>query len=153
MGGRGATGNGGGGGGYTKTYEDRKSGGQVYTEKGRLTLAGKSKNERNKYKKEHDMCKTLAQNGHTVVHLEDCKHSDGTYDILIDGHKADLKRTKSANNIVGYAKHATRKQGAEKVVFQFDNYTPKVKAAIKEMQDAGIHGYYFVTGSKEVKTF
>ncbi len=151
MGGRGASF--GKGGGMSKTFEDKKSGGSVSTEKSRLELAHKSKNEMAKYEKEKAMCEVLAKNGHTVVHLDDTKRSDGSYDILINGQKADLKRTQSANNIVSYARNAVRNQGADKVVFQFDKWNAKVKTAIEDLQKAGIHGYYFVTGKNNVLTF
>ena len=91
----GGSGSGGGGGGFSKTYEDGRTGGQVYTEQGRIEQSKKSNGERQKYEKEAAMCKTLAKNGHTVVHLADKKRSDGSYDILLDGHKADLKSTKA----------------------------------------------------------
>ena len=151
MGGRGASF--GKGGGLSRTYEDKKSGGSVSTEKSRLELANKSKNEMAKYQKEKEMCEVLAKNGHTVVHLDDTKRSDGSYDILIDGQKADLKRTKSANNILTYAKNAINKQGANKVVFQFDGFNAKMRSAIEDLKKEGIHGYYFVTGKENVVSF
>lgn len=147
MGGRGS------GGGYSKTYEDSRSGGKVFTEKGRLDQAKKSNSERQKYEKEASMCKVLAQNGHTIVHLADRKHSDGTYDILIDGHKADLKSTKGANNIGNYAKHATRKQGAELVVFEIKKVDGAVHREINKLSKKGIHGYYYEKGTKKLIPF
>lgn len=152
MGGRGAT-SGGGGGGFSKTFEDRKSGGQVYTEQGRIDQSKKSNGERQKYEKEAAMCKTLAKNGHTVVHLDDRNRSDGTYDILLDGHKADLKSLKGANNILREASKATKKQGAEKVVFRFDKITAEVKQKIEALKQKGIHGYYYGKGGKELFEF
>ena len=53
MGGRGAASSGGGGGSKTVvTFRDRKSGGKVYTEQGRIDLANKSGGEMDKYVKE-----------------------------------------------------------------------------------------------------
>ena len=52
MGGRGAASSGGGGGSKTVvTFRDRKSGGKVYTEQGRIDLANKSGGEMDKYVK------------------------------------------------------------------------------------------------------
>lgn len=152
MGGRVASG-GGGGGGFSKTFEDRKSGGQVYTEQGRIDQSKKSNGERQKYEKEAAMCKTLAKNGHTVVHLDDKKHSDGSYDILLDGHKADLKSTNGGNNIANYAKHATRKQGAELVVFEFKKMDGAVYSEINKLKAKGIHGYYYKKGTSTLFSF
>lgn len=151
MGGRGASGS--SGGTYSKTYEDRKSGGQVYTEQGRLDQAEKSKNEMQKYNKEHEMCKTLAKNGHTVVHLDDIKLTDGSYDILIDGHKADLKSLKGSNNILREASKATKKQGAEMVVFKFDKINAAVTQKIETLKQKGIHGYYYEEGGIDLLEF
>lgn len=99
------------------------------------------------------MCKTLAKNGHTVVHLADKKRSDGSYDILLDGHKADLKSTKGANNIGNYAKHATRKQGAELVVFEFKKVDGAVHREINKLNQKGIHGFYYEKGSSKLIPF
>ena len=79
---------------------------------------------------------------HTVVHLDDTKRSDGSYDILLDGHKADLKTTKSANNIVKYGKDAINKQKAEIVVFKFDKMDTDKHIALNKLAKQGIHGYY-----------
>ena len=46
------------------------------------------------------MCKDLARTGHHIEHLNgEGKGKGDTYDIHIDGVKADLKSVSSANNI------------------------------------------------------
>ncbi len=94
--------------GFTKTYESR-NGGSVYTEASRIEQANMNKQERAKYNKEHEMCKHLADNGHNVVHLDDRKLSDGSYDILLNGKKAELKSLKGASNIGREGKGAIKK--------------------------------------------
>lgn len=42
--------------------------------------------------------------------------------------------------------HAVRHQGAQIVLFQFDNMNRKIFGKIKELKRMGIKGFYFVTG-------
>lgn len=154
MGGRGAASSGGGGGSKTVvTFRDRKSGGKVYTEQGRIDLANKSGGEMDKYVKEKRVCETLARDGHTVVHLDDTKRTDGSYDILLDGVKGDIKCLSSSNNIQREGKKAVRKQGAEIVVFEMERIDVKVNKEISKLKEIGIHGYYFLKGSSQINTF
>ena len=69
------------------------------------------------------MCKILADNGHDIEYLRGENRPKGqTYDIRIDGIKADLKCiTGGAGNIVKYIKKALRKQGGEAVVLEIPN--------------------------------
>lgn len=151
MGGRGASFS--RGGGLSKTYEDKKSGGSVLTEKGRLDMADKSKNEMRKYQKEKEMCEVLAKNGRTVIHLDDTKRSDGSYDILVDGKKADLKSTSSTNNIVKYGEEAINKQKADIVIFRFNDINLKVRTELNKLAEKGIHGYYYKEGNERLFLF
>lgn len=96
---------------------------------------------------------TLAKNGHTVVHLDDSKRSDGTYDILLDGYKADLKSLNSANNISKRASKATKNQGAELVVFEFKKIDGAVHREINKLSNKGVHGYYYEKGSNQLISF
>lgn len=158
MGGRGAynsiSGAGGGNSsnGFSKTYVSR-NGGSVYTEASRIEQAKMNKQEMAKYNKEHEMCKHLADNGHNVVHLDDRKLKYGSYDILLDGKKAELKSLSSYNNIVREGKSAIKKQGADLVVFRFDTLSAKAKSYIKDLAKAKIHGYYYVRGQKGLECF
>lgn len=159
MGGRGSySGNGSGAGGgkssagYTKTYEG-KNGGAVYTENSRIGQSNINKQEKAKYEKEHDICKHLANNGHTVVHLDDRKLSNGSYDILLDGKKAELKSLKGASNIGREGKSAINKQRAEIVVFKFEKFSEKAAKEIVKLQNAKIHGYYYISGDKGLVRF
>ena len=69
------------------------------------------------------MCKVLADNGHDVEYLQGVNRPAGqTYDIRMDGIKADLKCiTGGASNIVKYIKKALTKQGGEAVILEFPN--------------------------------
>lgn len=155
MGGRGAMGGGGGGKGASvkQTYRNDKSGGAVYTEKSRMEIAEKSKNERQKYAKEQNIAKQLANDGHTVYHLDDSRLKDGSYDALVDGVKTDFKETGSANNIGKYAKHAIEEQNAELVVFNFTKMNVEIKKEIDKLSEKGIHGYYYEPGKKNHSRF
>ena len=109
-----------------------------------------SKQELMKYEKESEMCKVLATNGHVVRHVNDAELSDGSYDAVVDGVKADLKRLSSANNIKREARRATKRQGAEMTIFQFDNDTPQIRNVLAELKRKGFKFMYFFTGSTEI---
>lgn len=138
--------------GFTKTYEG-KNGGFVYTENSRIELSNMNKSERTKYNKEHDMCKHLANNGHTVVHLDDRKLSNGSYDILLDGKRAELKSLKGASNIGREGKSAIRKQKADLVVFKFKEINSNVHKQLNILAKKGIHGYYYKNGDGGLSKF
>jgi len=134
---------------WEKTLFDEDSGGYLVTEKSRILQSQKSPNELKKFDKEQDMCKTLACNGFAVEHLDDKKGE--SYDIHLNGIKADLKKTGSHNNMVNYAKEAIREQGAEMVVFEFEKETEEIHAEIKRLQSKKISGiYYFTKKNKAV---
>ena len=67
-------------------------------------------------------------------------------DITIDGPKADLKRLSSANNIERHAKEAVREQGADIVIFQFDNETEAIHTKLYKLKKMGYKVLYFFTG-------
>lgn len=154
MGGRGAYSSisGSGGGNFLKTYGSR-NGGTVYTEASRIEQAKMNKQEMAKYNKENEMCKHLADNGHNVVHLDDRKLSDGSYDILLDGKKAELKSLKGASNIGREGKGAIKKQKADYVIFRFKKVTSEVRKEIKKLVDEKIHGCYYAEGQKGLEWF
>lgn len=104
---------------WERTHTSPK-GGLVVTQRERIAESKVSKAERKKFVKEMRMCKVLADNGHDVEYLKGVNRPIGqTYDIHMDGIKADLKCiTKGAGNIVKYARKALKEQGAEAVVFE-----------------------------------
>lgn len=129
---------------YEKTFYDEKSKGFVVTEAARLQTANLNKQEKQKSDKEKDMCIVFAKAGHKIVRLGE-KPRVPSPDVIFDNQKADLKRTGSANNIVKYAVHAIREQGAEQILFQFDTMNRKIFNELKRLRKMGIHGYYFIT--------
>ena len=137
---------------YSMTYKS-ENGGTVYTEESRIKQSKINKQEKAKYDKEHEMCKHLADNGHDIVHLDDRKLSDGSYDILLDGEKAELKSLKGSNNIVREGKEAINKQGADFVVFKFKNFTEHSKSEINDLVKEKIHGCYYVDGESGLHWF
>lgn len=104
---------------WERTYTPPK-GGFVVTQRERIAESKASKAELKKFDKEMRMCKVLADNGHDVEYLKGVNRPTGqTYDIHMDGIKADLKCiTGGAGNIVTYAKKALKEQGAEAVIFE-----------------------------------
>lgn len=108
---------------WERTYISPKDNGLVATQRERIAESKASNSERQKFVKEMRMCKVLADNGHDVEYLRGVNRPVGqTYDICMDGIKADLKCiTGGAGNIVKYAKKALTKQGGEAVVLEFPN--------------------------------
>ena len=108
---------------WERTYISPKDNGLVATQRERIAESKASNSERQKFVKEMRMCKVLADNGHDVEYLRGMNRPVGqTYDICMDGIKADLKCiTGGAGNIVKYAKKALTKQGGEAVVLEFPN--------------------------------
>lgn len=133
---------------WQKSYFDDKTGGYVVTEKQRIISAEKSKNELAKYQKEVDMCNVLAKSGYRIEHLVEVAGVSSP-DVKINEIFADLKRTKGAGNIINYAIKATEKQGAEIVLFQFEEMNAKILGAINALKLRNIKGKYFITGKED----
>ena len=133
---------------WEHTYFDEETGGFVVTDKIRIA---QGKKERDKFEKEMRAIRFFASHGLQIEYLED---KPSTYDVnvvgkarfTVNGHKADLKSTKSGNNIVDYAKHAVRDQGADFVLIEFQTHHKKISEAISEMKRNHIKGYYYFMG-------
>ena len=133
---------------WEKTLFDEDSGGYFVTEKSRILQSQKSTNELKKFDKEQDMCKILACNGFAVEHLDD--KNGKSYDIHLNGIKADLKKTAGSRNIEKYAKKAIRKQGADIVVFGFDENFKEIQSKLLKLKkDYNIHGYYYFSNNND----
>ena len=119
---------------WEHTYIAEK--GYVVTHKERLAEANLSRQEKEKYAKELEMCKIIANNGHIVEHLADMNRSDGyTYDTKVDNIPTDLKCiTGGVGNMVKYAKHAIREQGADVVLFEIPSHEQKYYDALNEIK-------------------
>jgi hypothetical protein len=96
------------------------------------------------------MCQNLAKNGYKVEYRETV---EGSFDILLDGSPADLKKTRSHNHILDYALKAVKKQGAEIVIFEFEanELTPGMHDELNKLKRMGIEVKYFLKDGK-VKT-
>ncbi|MDR1119752.1 MAG: hypothetical protein LBM08_02410 [Dysgonamonadaceae bacterium] len=121
-------------------YFNSDNGGYLVIDRERITQGNVNKQERGKYEKEYSMCRTLAQNGYKVEYL---KEIEGKYDIRLNGIPADLKKTKSHNHIVDYAKKAIRKQGADIVVFEFEKETKRIQEELDKLKRDRIKVYYY----------
>lgn len=142
---------------WERTYISPNDNGLVATQWERIAESEASNSERQKFVKEMRMCKVLADNGHDVEYLQGVNRPVGqTYDIRMDGIKADLKCiTGGASNIVKYAKKALTKQGGEAVIFEFPSPEKKFFDALAEARRkySGRMFFYIIEENilKEVK--
>lgn len=142
---------------WERTYISPNDNGLVATQWERIAESEASNSERQKFIKEMRMCKVLADNGHDVEYLQGVNRPVGqTYDIRMDGIKADLKCiTGGASNIVKYAKKALTKQGGEAVIFEFPSPDKKFFDALAEARRkySGRMFFYIIEENilKEVK--
>ncbi|MFU8844006.1 MAG: hypothetical protein ACNA7V_09395 [Bacteroidales bacterium] len=126
-------------------YTDNE--GILQTSRKRIKESELNKQELEKFEKEHTMSLTLAKNGHRIVYRETIQ---GSFDIFMNDRPAELKKTKSHNHIVDYAKKAIREQGAEMVVFEFGKMTPEIYQELNKLGKLGIEAKYFVTNENKV---
>ena len=101
---------------------------------------------------EHSMCITFAKAGFKLKHYEDRK-PQGSFDVTINNVRADLKKTRSTNNIIRYGKHALRVQNAEIILVEFEQWDNKFRDIVSELSRKGIHGFYFVSGNELIHSF
>jgi len=133
---------------YRHDYFDKKTGGYLVIERERIAQSLMNKQEKAKFKREYAMCLILAKNGYAVEYLKDKPKS---YDILLNGIPADLKKTTSHNNIVDYAKKAIYKQGANIVVFEFEKTTMKIQEKLNLVKMMKINILYFISNEKKIR--
>ncbi|MDR0732544.1 MAG: hypothetical protein LBF08_00575 [Dysgonamonadaceae bacterium] len=126
---------------WKRAYFNKENGGYLLIDRERIKQSAINKQEKEKYNKEYDMCRTLADNGYKVEYL---KITERSFDIYLNGIAADLKKTVGSVNIVKYAKHAIKEQGAQIVVFEFEKETTHIKEELKNLKAKGIKvKYYF----------
>lgn len=136
---------------WRKDYFCHDNGGYLATSWKRINEA-LSKNEPEKLDNEHSMCLTFAKAGFRILHYEDGK-PQGSFDVIINNKKADLKKTCSTNNIIRYSKHALKVQNADIILIEFENWGNVFRDIVSEMSRKGIHGYYYVTGNELIHSF
>ena len=119
---------------WERTYISPRNNGLVVTQHERIRESKAHENEIEKFNKELRMCKVLANNGHDVEYLQGENRPIGqTYDIRIDGIKADLKCiTGRGSSIVKYARTALTDQGGEAVIFELPSHNPSYYEALAE---------------------
>ena len=130
----------------TAFYPD--TGGYLVTDRKRIAQMGQ---DTDKDRKEIRTANFFASKGFQIEYLEDMP---GTYDVnvvgkarfIVNGKRADMKSSVSGNNIVHYAKHAVKDQGAEFVLIEFQQHHKKISEAINEMRRNHIKGYYYFMG-------
>lgn len=126
------------------------NGGSVSTPSARLAKGNYNKQEQAKFEKELRMARRYAEAGHKI----DFSEADmGSFDVLFDGLKADFKSTSSPGNIIKYAKYATREQGADIVLFEFNSWGTPYIEAINKLKQIGIHGKYLLPNDLRIYSF
>jgi len=141
---------------YTKYKSDKdyvvgdftSAGGFLAQHKTRIPTAKTSPNERAKYNKEIAMCGVLANNGYATIYKADVP---GEFDVFINRDAADLKQTKSHNNINKYTKKAIEKQGAKYAVFCFEMNNNLIIQTVKnEWKNHGRKCLYYFLGENKI---
>lgn len=123
---------------------DESTGGYLVTHSERIGKSKKSKNEAEKFNKEHAMCVNLVKAGYRIKLLKD-GGSFGDCDITVDGILADLKKTGSSGQIESYASDTFGKKKGKIVVFELENRgSSLIKAVygVKLLQGQKIIYYY-----------
>lgn len=134
---------------YKKFGFEEGNGGYLVIHKKRISRKGLEKEERQIFEKEKSMSIFLKNHGYEVEMLEEVPRVSGP-DILLNGIPADLKKTRSANNIMNYAKKAIGKQGAEIVIIEFEVENQKIYNEIEALKQEGIKLIYFFSGKNEI---
>lgn len=96
------------------------TGGYLVTHSDRVGKSRKSKNESEKFDKEHTMCVNLVRAGYKVRLLKD-GGPFGDCDITVDGVLADLKKMGSPRQIESYASDTFGKKKGKVVVFELES--------------------------------
>jgi len=146
---------------WEHTFFDEKTGGYLVTELQRK-YKPMTKNDEESFLKEQRMGMKYASFGFQIEHINELpgvsspdayirRHGNGA--IVVNGQLADFKSTKSANNIVKYAKYAIRNQGAELVMFEFTDHPKGITDRIKSLTHKEIHGYYYYSDQNEFEAF
>ncbi|MDR1169604.1 MAG: hypothetical protein LBK97_02065 [Prevotellaceae bacterium] len=132
---------------WERAYFDEHNGWYLVIDRERIKHSKVSKNEKAKFDKEYAMSMVFAQNGYRIEMLKELPRIPSP-DVTINGMKADLKHVSSHNNVVRHAKKAVRKQGAEIVLFEFENNTKKIQEELDKLKIDEIKVYYYFTGNE-----
>ncbi|GHT16982.1 hypothetical protein AGMMS4956_20240 [Bacteroidia bacterium] len=126
-------------------FFDSQKGGYLVVDNERIEQSKVNKQEMEKYKKEYNMCLTLAQNGYKVEYL---KMTENSFDIYLNGISTELKKTTSHNNLVDYAKKAVNKQEAKLVVFELETMNAETMKEMLKLKVMNIPVKYYLTNDK-----
>lgn len=133
---------------WEKILYDKESGGYLVVDRKRAESGSVNKQEKAKFEKELNMAMVYARNGYKIQMLEEIPRISSP-DVLINGVPADLKKV-VANSIEKHARKAIKKQGAEVVLFQFDEMTHQIGIELNKLRNLGIRYKYFITGEEKV---
>ena len=147
---------------WEHTYFDEETGGFVVTDRERITEGNKSKNNKDVFKNEEEICKFFAKKGFRIEHLAeprgekapDAKIIRGSHGLItVDGKLAEIKNTRSKSNIEHYAEYA-KKKGAKIIIFRFTERNSELESAAHKLGRMNIiHGYYYYAGDNSYVEF
>ena len=102
----------------------------------KLTEPKRKKNEETTDQKLKEAGFLVFLSAKQIEHLAENNRPKGDrYDTLFDGVKADLKSTRSHNNIAKYGKKAFREQGADMVVYRLEEHTEGMLKELKNLKE------------------
>lgn len=130
---------------FEQTYNNPNSKGYVVRDKGRIAHGSINKQERYKLDKETRMAKVFADGGFKIELIEE-KTRESSHDAFVNGIKAEFKSVSSPKQIVRHAKKATREQGAEVVLFEFEKESKELFAELESLKKLGIKAMYYFKG-------
>ena len=141
---------------WKRKHFDEFSGGYVVIDKRRLEYSERSKGTKATFDKELSQSKVLARNGFRVEMIHEPR-GEKSPDIRLNGILAELKRTGVPGKIVKDSKEAVRSveqrgKGADIVVFEIEQMTPRIRSELNNVKRLEIHVKYFTSDDPTVIT-
>lgn len=127
-------------------YSD--NGGLLLTSRNRIKEGLMNKQEKEKFSKEHSMCRTLASDDFNVTYLESVQ---GSYDVTLNGIPAELKKVDSSKQIYRHARKAFEEQGAKSVVIEIATLDAEAWRQLNKIKAKGWKCYYYTSSDRKVK--
>ena len=123
-------------------------GGFLQTSRERIKEGQKNKQEKEKFTKEHSMCRTLASNDFNVTYRESVQ---GSYDATLNGIPTELKKVDSSKQIYHHARKAFVNQGAKAVVIEIATLDAEAWQQLNKIKAKGWKCYYYTSSERKVR--
>jgi phage gp29-like protein len=135
---------------WKKEFFVVENGGYLVINKQRIKHSLMNKQEKTKFRKELKMAQVFAKSGFAVEMLEEVSRIPSP-DALINGILADLKKTKSHNNIINYAKNDVKNKKAKIFFYEFEKENKNIYLELQYMyKKYRIKAYFYFTGKEDV---